>query len=214
MCFSYSNIGWLGIPIASSIFGKEASAIMIALYVGGSIFGNSFSSIAFNSKDSNFKKNIIKIIKSPPIISIIIAIFIKKLNIDSFLSKQYLDLIYTVAKFGMTFCGMCVLGMWLKNSKYEKSDFIESIYSSFLKFILGLIFVLLLMSIFDQNDIIIKNIYVILLIFILPPAANIVALETAYRKTGKSVNYIGVSTIISLIYILFYYLILKFIEIA
>ena len=34
LCFSYLNIGWLGLPVASALFGNDASAIIIAAYVG------------------------------------------------------------------------------------------------------------------------------------------------------------------------------------
>lgn len=106
----------------------------------------------------------------------------------------------------MTFCGMCVLGIWLRNAKYTCSDFIESIYSIFFKIILGILLCLYLKIILNDSIIIAENIYVIMLIFILPPAANIVALETAYLKSGSSINYIGASTIISIVYILLYYI--------
>ena len=33
-------MAWLGFPFALAIFGSQASSVMVALYIGGSIFGN------------------------------------------------------------------------------------------------------------------------------------------------------------------------------
>ena len=40
LCLSYLNMAWLGFPFALAIFGSQASSVMVALYIGGSIFGN------------------------------------------------------------------------------------------------------------------------------------------------------------------------------
>lgn len=204
LCFSYSNIGWLGVPIASSMFGGQASAIMISLYIGSSIFGNSFAKIALGNSQLTSFKSLLDILRAPPILAIFIAIFIKFFQLNLLISDEIISSIYLIAKTGMTFCGMCVLGMWLRNATYTKEDFIENFYTSFYKMILGLFLTFILKSVFPTSIMISSHIYVIFLIFLLPPAANIVALETAYRKTGLSVNYIGASTITSLIYIFIY----------
>lgn len=210
LCFSYSNIGWLGIPLAIGIFGEKASVIMISLYIGNSIFGNAFAKVALNpTKNVTPLKTIIGCLKAPPITAIFIAILLKVSNLISLIATNLLENLYLISKFGMTFSGMCVLGMWLRHAQYSKNDFIENLYTSLFKIFLGAIFVAMLKYLFLSYPIINSNLYIIFLIFLLPPAANIVALETAYRKTGFSVSYIGASTITSLIYILIYYIILK-----
>ncbi len=40
LCFSYLNGAWLGLPFALAVFGPEASSTIVALYIGGSLFGN------------------------------------------------------------------------------------------------------------------------------------------------------------------------------
>ena len=58
-----------------------------------------------------------------------------------------------------------------------------------------------------------KNQYigVMFLIFCLPPAANIVALETHYLGTGESARYIAAGTIVSCILVFIYGSILHFV---
>src|SRR5690606_17284460 len=40
LCFSYLNGVWLGLPFALAVFGPAAMPTIIALYIGGSLFGN------------------------------------------------------------------------------------------------------------------------------------------------------------------------------
>ena len=49
LCFSYTNMAWLGFPIAIAIFGTENSMAMIPLYIGVSIFGNSWAVTSVSS---------------------------------------------------------------------------------------------------------------------------------------------------------------------
>ena len=46
LCFSYLNGVWLGLPFALAVFGTDAMSTMIALYIGGSLFGNVSAVIA------------------------------------------------------------------------------------------------------------------------------------------------------------------------
>ena len=41
LCFCYLNIGWLALPVASTVWGDGAARLLIAVYTGSSIFGNS-----------------------------------------------------------------------------------------------------------------------------------------------------------------------------
>ena len=50
LCFSYTNMAWLGFPIAIAIFGTEHSMAMIPLYIGVSIFGNSWAVTSVSSE--------------------------------------------------------------------------------------------------------------------------------------------------------------------
>ena len=37
LCVSYTNMGWLGFPFAMALFGPEATAPIVALYIGMSL---------------------------------------------------------------------------------------------------------------------------------------------------------------------------------
>lgn len=59
LCVSYLNLAWLGFPFALALFGPEISAAMVALYVGGSIFGNMWAVTAVSSAQLPWQ-NIVK----------------------------------------------------------------------------------------------------------------------------------------------------------
>lgn len=40
-CFTYLNIGWSGLPVASALFVNDAALIVIAAYTESSVAGNS-----------------------------------------------------------------------------------------------------------------------------------------------------------------------------
>ena len=69
LCFSYLNIGWLGLPIASSLFGSEAATIVISAYIGSSIIGNSVGAYILSGSSFSIKK----LLMMPPVIALLIG---------------------------------------------------------------------------------------------------------------------------------------------
>ena len=203
LCFSYTNMAWLGFPIAIAIFGAEHSMVMIPLYIGVSIFGNSWAvtsvSSAPQSKASLFKK----MLSSPPIIALIFAGLIRCFDVQQFQNELVVEWIYTLAKWCMSFAGMCVLGMWLRKTKVYLADVLTSAKLAVLKMLCGLVLCTLAYFFLPISHI--ENyIGVMFLLFCLPPAANIVALETHYQGTGISAKYIASGTIVSCIVCVIY----------
>ena len=102
---------------------------------------------------------------------------------------------------------MCVLGMWLRHTKVEKVDLWQSSQTALLKLACGVV-----LCGQSYRYLAIPNIEqyigVMFLLFCLPPAANIVALETHYQGTGMSAKYIASGTIISCVVVSIYGLLL------
>lgn len=213
LCFSYSNIGWLGLPVAVTIFGENASIIMISLYVGGSIFGNTLGILVLSQHQSDLRKTIIQLLQSPPIFAIYCFLVLRYTGLYFVIQGSVLDHIYYLAKIGMTFCGLCVLGMWLRNYHMKWRDLQSSLWSAIMKFILGGFLCWLFYRMNYSTDLITENIWVFFLLFLLPPAANIVALETAYLGSGRSAQLIGSGTLVSLLLIFIYYVIMSYMSI-
>lgn len=193
LCFSYLNIGWLGLPIAASLFGNQAAAIFISAYIGSSIVGNSLGAWLL----TGIRFNIRKLIQMPPVIALIIGCILLPLG------KQIreLDLIYSLAKFLMSFLGMAILGMWLTKSKITLTD-IRNTIQTFLKKTVAyfcILSALLGLACLCRQNLILENTAALYLFCLLPPAANIIVLETHYLGTGYSVKPISCGTCISII---------------
>lgn len=203
LCFSYTNMAWLGFPIAIALFGEEISSAMIAIYVGGSIFGNVWAVASVSTTPLALGDMFKKVLKSPPVVALLLAALFRVLQLQTLEDHQWIEAIYQFSKWGMVFTGMSVLGMWLRKTKVHWVDLIYSFKIALLKVFCGLVF-----CSFAYYFLAIANIHeyigVMFLLFCLPPAANIVALETHYQGTGVSAKYIASGTIVSCVICVLY----------
>lgn len=207
LCVSYVNLAWLGFPFALALFGPEISAAMVALYVGGSIFGNIWAVTAVSLDAQSFSTMIKKVALSPPVFALLIALICRISGLQHLQQHDWLDMVYSFAKVGMSFTGMCVLGMWLRHTKVHAEDLLRSGKIFLIKIAVGLV-ICSLTYFFIPIPNIENYIGVMFLLFCLPPAANIVALETHYQGTGTSAKYIASGTIISCVVVMLYGVIL------
>ena len=200
LCFSYLNGVWLGFPFALAVFGPDALNTIVALYIGGSLFGN-VSAVVAVSPDKQDPQFIIKnMLKSPPVIALSIAAILSFWDFSAYESHPLIQWSYAANKFLVTFAGMCILGMWLSKVRIQLSDLKRSLILISGRFVLALGLAAgayFLLPIPHQ-----ALIYAVMMMyFLLPPAANIVALETHYQGTGYSAKYIASGTIASAILI-------------
>ena len=203
LCFSYTNMAWLGFPIAIAIFGAEHSMVMIPLYIGVSIFGNSWAVTSVSSTPQSKAFLLKKMLSSPPVIALMLSGIIRCFDVQHFQNDLVVEWMYTLAKWGMSFAGMCVLGMWLRNTKVNVDDLITSSKLAVLKMSCGVV-LCALAYFFLPIPHIESYIGVMFLLFCLPPAANIVALETHYQGTGISAKYIASGTMVSCVVCVIY----------
>ena len=209
LCFSYTNMAWLGFPIAIAIFGAEHSMVMIPLYIGVSIFGNSWAVTSVSSTPQSKAFLLKKMLSSPPVIALLLSGLIRCFDVQHFQNDLVVEWMYTLAKWGMSFAGMCVLGMWLRNTKVNVDDLITSSKLAVLKMSCGVV-LCALAYFFLPVPHIESYIGVMFLLFCLPPAANIVALETHYQGTGISAKYIASGTMVSCVVCVIYGVIIHF----
>lgn len=210
LCFSYLNIGWLGLPIATALFGEVVAGFVIAIYVGSSLFGNIIGSGLLAEKGTNnLSQRAIIFMKSPPFIALVLGVLLIPFAKDLAIIDVY---IYDPAKFLMTFLGMMILGMWLAETKIIRDDILKSIIFSLVRILVlfGLTWSILLLS--EQNNInwVTQYSSVLYLLCLLPPAANIVILETYYLKTGTSASMIAIGTCFSIVLIVMYTMLVIF----
>lgn len=205
LSFSYYNIGWLGLPIAVYFFGQEVAPLIIAAYIGGMLFGSTFCIYVLNTASKN--KNISplkKLLYSPPFLSFILGVLLK-FSIGSIVLGDNLSSFYFIVKTVMSIFGMAILGIWLQKSPIKKDAWTIYLKFSLLRLLVGLGVFTLFFGMIFYFDIITKIEFVHLLIIpLLPVAANIVVLETYYLQNSQSTQVISVNTIFSLVVLLLF----------
>ena len=200
LCFSYLNGVWLGLPFALAVFGPEAMPTIIALYIGGSLFGNVSAVIAVSQTQQTWIFILKNMLRSPPVIALTIAGVLSFWDFTAYELNTIIQWAYSLNKILVTFAGMCVLGMWLSHVRIDWQDLQRSLMLIGGRFLFALSLVggaYVFLPIPHQ----ILTYSVIMMYFLLPPAANIVALETYYQGTGASAKYIASGTIASVIWI-------------
>ena len=139
-------------------------------------------------------------LKSPPVIALSIAAILSFWDFSAYEAHPLIQWGYAANKLLVTFAGMCILGMWLSKVRIQLSDLKRSLILISGRFVLALGLAAgayFLLPIPHQ-----ALIYAVMMMyFLLPPAANIVALETHYQGTGYSAKYIASGTIASSILI-------------
>lgn len=199
LCSCYLNIGWLGLPISQALLGEDAARFVLAAYIGSSIFGNSLGSNFL----TNEKISIIKVLSSPPVVALSIGCLL--IPYGSFI-ETYAYYIYFVCKILMSFLGMMILGIWLSEVNLSLSDFSRYTITYFNRIFIFYILVVIAMSLSHifGFEVLYHQLSWLFLICLLPPAANIIVLETYYLGTGSSAVRISIETIVSILSISIY----------
>ena len=194
LCFCYLNIAWLGLPIATSLFGDGAAMVIIAAYVGSSLFGNSVG-VGLMAHGQSNRSRLFQGLKSPPVWALVVGLFCFSFG------QQLVTMVkpaYDVAKFLMGFLGMSILGIWLSETPLKLRDFKSALVKFFIRG--GIIFVLVSVFLaFCHTPLLAENKFTLYLLCLLPPAANIIVLETHYMKSGRSAPEIATGTCISIV---------------
>ncbi|MER2495999.1 permease [Vibrio neptunius] len=204
LCFCYLNIGWLGLPIAHALLGDEAARFMLAAYIGSSIVGNSIG--ANYLKKETF--SILKVLASPPVIALLIGGLLIPVGRGI---EVHGHTLYVVSKFLMSFLGMMILGIWLAETSLKKSDVLLYTRTYVLRIVTlsAMVLVVFGISQIANSEMLYHQLPWLLLICLLPPAANIIVLETSYLGTGTSAARISVETMVSIVVIAVYAIVLR-----
>ena len=197
LCFCYLNIGWLGLPIASTLFGDGAAMVIIAAYVGSSLFGNSVG-VGLMASGENMATRLRQTLKAPPVWALLVGIacipFGEQLG-------HYAKPVYEVLKLLMGFLGMAILGIWLSKTPLKLHDFKTALLPFITRVVTASICISLFILICQYFDVslVTENKPALYLISLLPPAANIIVLETHYMKSGRSASMIACGTCLSIL---------------
>ncbi|WP_038906629.1 AEC family transporter [Dickeya oryzae] len=197
LCFCYLNIGWLGLPVAGSLFGDGAAMVIIAAYVGSSLFGNSIG-VGLMAQGQCWQTRLRQTLQAPPVWALAVGLATMPLAPQL---EVYGKSAYDVLKFLMSFLGMAILGIWLSTTTIRATDFRQALWPFACRAGVFFILVSALIALCEPLGIslVTENKPTLYLLCLLPPAANIIVLETHYLKSGRSTSLIACGTCLSIV---------------
>ena len=228
LAFVYLNAGLFGIPVVAGFCGEEAVRVYIGAYIGNSIMGNILGTSllrgdskggsngapgagdhpapdaqASRSHNGTLRTVLQGLRTSPPVIAVVLGLLC--LPAGPFLSQHGAGF-YRVLTWVFSFIGLIVLGMWLAAAKLHRADLTRATGWALLRVVLVSLYSAGVLALarwahdtagvhFDQ---LLAHPQVIFLLGALPPAANIVILETHYRHEGTAAPVIAAGAVVSL----------------
>ena len=213
----YLNAGIFGIPVVASFWGEEAVRLYVGAYIGNSVMGNILGTSLMrretnteeltNSRVKPAQKAAVgavwrSLLTNRPIIAVAIGLIC--LPAGPLLNTHAAG-IYRLITWVFSFVGLMVLGMWLGAAKLHRTDLTRATGWALLRAVLVSVYSVGVLAFarwahdtagvhFDQ---LLAHPQVLFILAVLPPAANIVILETHYRHEGTAAPVIAAGAVVS-----------------
>lgn len=219
----YLNAGIFGIPVVASFWGEEAVRLYVGAYIGNSVMGNILgtslmrreantdgltTSRAKPTRKAVTHKSAVgavlrSLLTNRPIIAVAIGLIC--LPAGPFLNTHAAG-IYRLITWVFSFVGLMVLGMWLSTARLHRTDLTQALRWVVLRVVLVSVYsVGILIAAHWMHthtgvhlEQLLAHPQVLFILGVLPPAANIVILETHYRHEGTAAPIIASGAVVSL----------------
>lgn len=218
----YLNAGIFGIPVVASFWGEEAVRLYVGAYIGNSVMGNILgtslmrretnteeltnSRVKPTRKAVTYKAAVGAVLRSlltnRPIIAVAIGLIC--LPAGPLLNTHAAG-IYRLITWVFSFVGLMVLGMWLSTARLHRTDLKQAVRWALLRVVLVSVYsVGILTAAYWMHthtgvhlNQLLAHPQVLFVLGVLPPAANIVILETHYRHEGTAAPVIAAGAAVS-----------------
>lgn len=219
----YLNAGIFGIPVVASFWGEEAVRLYVGAYIGNSVMGNILGTSLMRreantdglttSRSKPTRKAVTRkaavgavlrsLLTNRPIIAVAIGLIC--LPVGPFLNTHAAG-IYRLITWVFSFVGLMVLGMWLSTARLHRTDLTQALRWAVLRVVLVSVYSVGILTAAHwmhthtgvHLDQLLAHPQVLFILGVLPPAANIVILETHYRHEGKAAPIIASGAVVSL----------------
>ena len=209
LCFCYLNIGWLGLPVAASTLGPQAVSLFTAFYIASSTLGNSLGPAwlrqqghapvapSRTARRAAVRSTCLQAWRTPALRAFLAGL--AALPLGPWL-VAHLGWLNQGARFLLGLLGMMVLGSWLAHVPVRRAELLRALPRFALRALLS---VCVLATLWRGARLaglppLTTGAEALILLSILPPAANIVVLETEVLQTGRSAPRIASGTVRSL----------------
>lgn len=219
----YLNAGIFGIPVVASFWGEEAVRLYVGAYIGNSVMGNVLGTSLMRREPNTdglttspakptrkavtHKAAVGAVLRSlltnRPIIAVAIGLIC--LPAGPFLNTHAAG-IYRLITWVFSFVGLMVLGMWLSTARLHRTDLTQALRWAVLRVVLVSVYSVGILTAAHwmhthtgvHLDQLLAHPQVLFILGVLPPAANIVILETHYRHEGTAAPIIASGAVVSL----------------
>lgn len=219
----YLNAGIFGIPVVASFWGEEAVRLYVGAYIGNSVMGNILGTSLMRRetntdglttsrakptrKATTHKAAVGAVLRSlltnRPIIAVAIGLIC--LPAGPFLNTHAAG-IYRLITWVFSFVGLMVLGMWLSTARLHRTDLTQALRWAVLRVVLVSLYSVGILTAAHwmhthtgvRLEQLLAHPQVLFILGVLPPAANIVILETHYRHEGTAAPIIASGAVVSL----------------
>ena len=214
----YLNAGIFGIPVVASFWGEEAVRLYVGAYIGNSVMGNILGTSLMrreanadgltNSQSKPARKAAVgavlrSLLTNRPIIAVAIGLIC--LPAGPFLNTHAAG-IYRLITWVFSFVGLMVLGMWLSTARLHRTDLKQAVRWALLRVVLVSVYSVGVLTaarwMHTRTGMHLEQLMahpqVLFVLGVLPPAANIVILETHYRHEGTAAPVIAAGAVVSL----------------
>ena len=214
----YLNAGIFGIPVVASFWGEEAVRLYVGAYIGNSVMGNILGTSLMrresntdgltNSRAKPTRKVAVgtvlrSLLTNRPIIAVAIGLIC--LPAGPFLNTHAAG-IYWLITWVFSFVGLMVLGMWLSTARLHRADLTRAAGWALLRVVLVSVYSVGILTAAHwmhthtgvHLEQLLAHPQVLFILGVLPPAANIVILETHYRHEGTAAPIIASGAVVSL----------------
>ena len=219
----YLNAGIFGIPVVASFWGEEAVRLYVGAYIGNSVMGNILGTSLMRretntdglttSRAKPTRKAVThkaavgavlrSLLTNRPIIAVAIGLIC--LPAGPVLNTHAAG-IYRLITWVFSFVGLMVLGMWLSTARLHRTDLTQALRWAVLRVVLVSIYSVGILTAAHwmhthtgvHLDQLLAHPQVLFILGVLPPAANIVILETHYRHEGTAAPVIAAGAVVSL----------------
>ena len=213
----YLNAGIFGIPVVASFWGEEAVRLYVGAYIGNSVMGNILGTSLMrreanadgltNSQSKPARKATVgavlrSLLTNRPIIAVAIGLIC--LPAGPFLNTHAAG-IYRLITWVFSFVGLMVLGMWLSTARLHRTDLKQAVRWALLRVVLVSVYSVGVLTaarwMHTRTGMHLEQLMahpqVLFVLGVLPPAANIVILETHYRHEGTAAPVIAAGAVVS-----------------
>lgn len=219
----YLNAGIFGIPVVASFWGEEAVRLYVGAYIGNSVMGNILGTSLMRreantdglttSRSKPTRKAVTRkaavgavlrsLLTNRPIIAVAIGLIC--LPAGPFLNTHAAG-IYRLITWVFSFVGLMVLGMWLSTARLHRTDLKQALRWAVLRVVLVSVYSVGILTAAHwmhthtgvHLEQLLAHPQVLFILGVLPPAANIVILETHYRHEGTAAPIIASGAVVSL----------------